>query len=89
MSASALSLDAMLNMITVELELMPDADMYLFFEKGMRVSVSYISKRYSKTNNKYLKSYDSKEESKHYIYTQIQIMVMQCLRFFQQAASNR
>ena len=30
--------------------------------------MSYISKRYSKINNKYLKSYDSKQESKHIIY---------------------
>ena len=30
--------------------------------------VSYISKRYSKVNNKYLKSFDSKLESKHIIY---------------------
>ena len=29
-----------------------------FFEKGMRGRVSYISKRYNKVNNKYLKSYD-------------------------------
>ena len=29
-----------------------------FFEKGMRGRVSYISKRYSKVNNKYLKSYE-------------------------------
>ena len=42
--------------------------MYLFFEKGMRVGVSYISKRYSKANNKYLKSFDPKQESKHIIY---------------------
>ena len=47
----------MLNMTKVELELIPDSDMYLFFEKGMRGEVSYISKRYSKTNSKYLKFY--------------------------------
>ena len=29
---------------------------------------SYISNRYSKPNNKYLKSYDPKQESKHIIY---------------------
>ena len=52
----------------VELEPIPDADMCLFFEKGMRSRVSYISERYSKTNNKYLKSYDPKQESKHIIY---------------------
>ena len=39
-----------------------------FFEKGMRGGVSYISNRYSKVNNKYLKSYDQKQESKHIIY---------------------
>ena len=42
--------------------------MYLFFEKGMRDEVFYISKRYSTVNNKYLKSYDPKQESKHIIY---------------------
>ena len=42
--------------------------MYLFFEKGMRGGVSYISKRYNKANNKYLKSQDPKQESKHVTY---------------------
>ena len=42
--------------------------MYMFFEKGMRGGVSYISNRNSKANNKYLKSYDLKQESKHIIY---------------------
>ena len=39
--------------------------MYLLFEKDMRGRVSCISKIYSKTNNKYLKSYCSKQESNH------------------------
>ena len=34
----------------------------------MKYGVSYISKRYSKTNNEYLKSYDPKQESKHNIF---------------------
>ena len=34
----------------------------------MRGGVSYISNRCSKANNKYLKYYDSKQESKHIIY---------------------
>ena len=42
--------------------------MYLFFEKGITGGVSYISKRYSKVNDKYLKSYNPKQESKHIIY---------------------
>ena len=42
--------------------------MYIFFEKGTRGEISYIFNRYSKANNKYLKSYDPKEEIKHTIY---------------------
>ena len=30
--------------------------------------VSYVSNRYSKANNKYLKSYEPKQKSKHIIY---------------------
>ena len=47
----------------VELELNPNLEMYLLFEKGMRGRVSYISKRYSTANNKYLKFDDPKQES--------------------------
>ena len=36
--------------------------------KGTRGGISYIPNRYSKANNKYLKSYDPKRESKHFIY---------------------
>ena len=56
--APALSWDVMLNMTKVEIELISDADMHLFFEKSMRGGVSYIFIRYGKANNKYLKSYD-------------------------------
>ena len=34
----------------------------------MRGRVSYTSKRYCKVNNKYLRSYDQRQESKHIIY---------------------
>ena len=61
LSTPAFSWDEILNMTKVELERIPDPDMYLFLEKGMRGGVSYISKRYSKVSNKYLKSYDSKQ----------------------------
>ena len=40
MSASGLSLDAMLNMTNVELELISDPEMYLFFGKSMKIRVS-------------------------------------------------
>ena len=58
----------MLDMTKVKLEIIPDPDLCILFEKGTRGGVSYISNRYSKANNKYLKSYDPKQESKHIIY---------------------
>ena len=58
----------MLNMTKVELELIPDPNIYIFFEEDMRGAVSYISNRYSKANNKYLKYYHPKQESRHIIY---------------------
>ena len=39
----------------MELEILSDPDIYIFFEKGTRGGVSYISNRYSKSSNKYLK----------------------------------
>ena len=66
--ARDITLGAMLNMTKVELEFIPDPDMYILFEKGTRGGVSYISDRYEKVDNKYLKSYEPKEESKHIIY---------------------
>ena len=68
LSTLALSWDATLNMTKVELVLISDDEMYLFFQKGKRGGVSYISKRYSKNSNKYLKSYDPKQEAKYIIY---------------------
>ena len=66
LSAPVLIWDAVLNLTKVELKLIPDPDMYLFFEKGTRFGVSYICNAYSKANNKYLKSYNRKQESKTY-----------------------
>ena len=68
LSAPDLSWDAMLKMTNVELDLIPDPDMFKFFENRTRGGVFYISNRYSKANNKYLKPYDPKQESKHIIY---------------------
>ena len=42
LSALALKWDAMLNMTKVELELIPDAVIYLFFKKGLSDGISYI-----------------------------------------------
>ena len=58
-SSPGLSWDAMLKMTGVKLEKIFDIDMYLFIEKGLRGGISYIAKRYSKANNKYMKNYDA------------------------------
>ena len=47
LSAPGLSWDAMLKMTRIELELIPDPNMFIFFEKGTRGRISYISNRYS------------------------------------------
>ena len=62
-SSTGLSWDAMLKMTLIKLDLISDINMHLFIEKGMRGGISYISKRYSKATNKYMKCYNSSEES--------------------------
>ena len=42
--------------------------MYILFGKSTRERSFYISNRYSKDSNKYLKSYDPNQESKHIVY---------------------
>ena len=42
--------------------------MHLFIEKGVVVGLLYISKRFSKANNKYMKCYVSGKESKYITY---------------------
>ena len=51
----------MLKMSKVEIEIIPDPDMYVFFEKGSRGGICYNFNRFSKANN----IYDPKQESKH------------------------
>ena len=63
-SSPGLSWDAILKMIGKELKLASDIHMHLFIEKWMRGGISYIAKRYSKANNKYMQSYDANNPSK-------------------------
>ena len=58
----------MLKMTGIELELISDNEMYLFVEKGMRGGIFYISKRYSKVNNKYLQTYHDKKPNQYIMY---------------------
>ena len=45
-------------MTGVKLEKISDIDNYLFIENGLRGGISYIAKRYAKTNNKYMNDYN-------------------------------
>ena len=55
--------DAMMKVTGVEIELLTDPDMYLFFEESKRGGVSSAMKRYSEANNKYTKNYDPEKPS--------------------------
>ena len=67
-SSPGLSWDAMLKMTKIELDLISDIDMHLFIEKGRIGDISYIAKRHSKANNKYMEFYDGREEIKYITY---------------------
>ena len=58
-----LSWDAMLKMTGVKLEKVSDIHKYLFIEKGLKGGISYIAKRYTKANNKYINDYHRKKPS--------------------------
>ena len=63
-NSPGLSWNAMLKMTGVRLEKILDIEMYLFIEKGLRGGTSYIAKRYSQANNKYLKDHVPTKPSK-------------------------
>ena len=52
----------MLKMNGIKLEKISDIDKYLFLENGLR-GISYIAKRCTKANNKYMNDYDPKKLS--------------------------
>ena len=67
--APGLAWDAALKVTDVSLELLSDNDMLLMVEEGIRGSVSMISNRYAKANNKYMgDKFNSNEPSKYIQY---------------------
>ena len=66
-SSPGLSWYAKLKMAKIELELVSDISLFLFNEKGMRRGISYIAKKCSQVNNKYMEFYGNRKPSK-YIY---------------------
>ena len=61
----------MLKITGLKLEKIIDIGMYLFIEKGLRGGASYIARRYSAANNKYLKDSDPTKPSKYISYLDI------------------
>ena len=72
-SLKYLSWDIMLKMTAWGLTFLeiPDLCMYIFFKKDKRGRIFYVFNRYSKDNNKYLKSYHPKQKSKLIIYLDV------------------
>ena len=68
LGALALSCYAMFNMTKMELELIPNFDLYILFEKGTKGGISYIFNKYTKSQQKKSQLYDQKQESQHIIY---------------------
>ena len=67
-TAPGLSWSALLKMTGIELDLISDVDQHQMIEKGTRGGISMIPHRYSKANNKYMKSYDKKKKSTYIVY---------------------
>ena len=59
---------AMLKFTKVELELLQDYEMVLFYERGIRGRLCQVSHRYAKANNAYLADFDPNSENSFILY---------------------
>ena len=64
-SLPELAWQACLKKTGVELELLTDYDMLLMAEEGIRGGICHSIHRYAKANNKYMRNYNSNEESSY------------------------
>ena len=46
------------------MQLLHHCDTLMMFKRGIRGGITYISKRYSEANNKYMKNHDKEKDSK-------------------------
>ena len=70
-SSPSFSFDAMLLKTNVELELISDPTMYIFFELGLRGGISSIFKRYVTSNNEQDDNFDIRCDGQTLFYTGI------------------
>ena len=63
-TSPGLSWDAALKITKVELDLLNDPEMLLFFERGIRGGISTICHRLRNANNKYMKDFNPQKPSK-------------------------
>ena len=68
LSEPGLAWQACLKKTKVKLELLPDVDMLLMVEKGIRGGICHAVYRYAKGNNNYMKNYDKNKESSYGLY---------------------
>ena len=64
-SSPSLCFDAMLKLTGVELDVLRDTEMYLFFTKSIRGGMSGSSVRYAAANNDLLENYDPEQPVSH------------------------
>ena len=68
LSLPGLAWQACLKKTNMELQLLTDYDMLLMVEEGIRGGICHSIHRYAKANNKYMKNYNSNEESSYIQY---------------------
>ena len=68
LSIPGLAWQACLKKTNVKLELLPDHDMLLMVEEGIRGGICQAIHRHAKANNKYMKNYDKNKESSYIQY---------------------
>jgi hypothetical protein len=70
LTTPSLTWDACLKYTNVELELITDPEIFLFFDSAMRGGLSVVSNRYARANNPYLepKDYDSSQPHSYIYY---------------------